>query len=864
MVYHITGCSSGFFVNQSTDSSFDPNPSTEFPNTYSTLCRLLTAVSPIFLAWYTKRVEEGDQIEKITLEDLLSTLHSLPSSNINSQMWFESGKQERDLFAYGDSILTDSAIPYLSSDIKSNPNWLLEYINAKTAEEVELRPYFAVEYENRFAEVATQGVMRIVEEAIEPISSAYETIYQLDGITFTKLSAGSDVSRVNANYSVLSTNAINSTEVENLFTPLIAVVDYKGSRFIAQTPVPGLNDRMVNHLMMYGTGDNGKTFFKDERVEPLVKELASKMHWAESLIRVSKEEPAEVKMNSVAATPASKPLDTKDGKPITLYGPADGKILRGTDGNLYAIEYQRSQPVDSYWLQQLIQKKEEYNSIYYLRPELVSQINRHCEVVKVQMDAMKEILQKVDAGEKVEGITEDDVKKIREQLPTLEENYKLIPTSFDVNVFTPYSARTEDQDEKDLVKEKDAIALSNFLVGQLIPTLHEELRGLSVNNQDGAKIVQLMHSSGINIRYLGELAKECLNKSLKETDAVDVLIIRACENEMIARCAKYILNELLSNPVLATASGYTVAAFLNALVKKERDDEIALEGVRKNKKTKEVARVPEAIVNELKSAGVTSMGVWKRITELMNHKFNYSFQVWNELPEECDRVILLRRTCILMGFRLQSMEYDMNATVIVRPANIVGYSTHVKYSQTSLFDDSLIAAYQQATMLLQNGQLPTAFLTCRSIVIRSVSCCHKLHPVAIRALSMMASILFILKDYVNAVKYHRLTLRCSERVYGVDSIEAAVCHNQLSDALHKAGCLNESVLHYKACLDIYLMACGDHSDDIGVTYANLGVLYKELAFTDKAIACLLFAMEKVSKENSSYMRVLGELSQCYA
>ena len=176
-VFHITGCSSGFFVNQSTDSSFDPATSATFPTIYPTLCRLFAAVSPLFAEWYAKRVEEGDQIEKISLEDLLSTLHSLPSSNINAQMWFQSSKQEnRDLFAYGDSILTDSAIPYLSSDIKGNMNWLMEYNNAKTAEEVDLRPYFAVDYENRFAEAAMQGVTRIVEEAILPISRAYDNI----------------------------------------------------------------------------------------------------------------------------------------------------------------------------------------------------------------------------------------------------------------------------------------------------------------------------------------------------------------------------------------------------------------------------------------------------------------------------------------------------------------------------------------------------------------------------------------------------------------------------------------------------------------------------------------------------------------
>ena len=59
------------------------------------------------------------------------------------------------------------------------------------------------------------------------------------------------------------------------------------------------------------------------------------------------------------------------------------------------------------------------------------------------------------------------------------------------------------------------------------------------------------------------------------------------------------------------------------------------------------------------------------------------------------------------------------------------------------------------------------------------------------------------------------------------------------------------------------MACGDHSEDIGVTYANLGFLYKELAFNDKAISCLRFAIEKVPKTNPSYIRMISELVECY-
>ena len=70
-VLYITCSTSGFFVNESTDSTFDPANSIKYPVVYPTLMHLFIGVSPAFAEWYAKRVEEGDQTEKMRLEDLL-------------------------------------------------------------------------------------------------------------------------------------------------------------------------------------------------------------------------------------------------------------------------------------------------------------------------------------------------------------------------------------------------------------------------------------------------------------------------------------------------------------------------------------------------------------------------------------------------------------------------------------------------------------------------------------------------------------------------------------------------------------------------------------------------------------------------
>lgn len=618
--------------------------------------------------------------------------------------------------------------------------------------------------------------------------------------------------------------------------------------------------------------------YADKQVASKIEALAAKLHWCESSIRltpkVEESNASAEKEKETSAPRCSTPLEAKEEK-VSFTGPVDAKLLRGLDGHVYALDFIRSQPVDCFWIQEELKRDAQSAgaSQFIHRPELIEHMITQRAELEERAKMIKDMVAKREKGEKVEDVTEEQLKQLEAQLPMIETTVKTLPTSFDVNCFTPYSATTAavSRDEKgaSTAKETDVVVLSNFLVNQMLPMLHEQLKEYSLNNQDGSKIVQLMHSSGVNVRYLGYLAELCCGKGLKEAAATDVDMLRACESEMIARASKQILTVLLSDEELAAAPAYTVAAFLNALVAKKRDDEVCLEALRKKKAgAKTGVKVPEAIARDLAERSITGLGVWAMIRKLVASKFHYTCKIWDEkvesafAPAECDRVMLLRRVCILMGIQLASKKYDMDAACVLEPADIEGFAPRVKYSHTSLLDDSLIQLFQQCSILLSQGQLHLAFACCRQIVITAVSACHMLHPIAIRALTTMASILFSLKDFSGAVRYNRLALRCTERAYGVDSIESAICHSQLSDSLGRAGGLHESILHYKISLDIYLMACSDHSEEIGEIYANLGLLYKQLVFNDKAVACLRIALSKLQKSHPLYLRVVRELTQC--
>ena len=75
-----------------------------------------------------------------------------------------------------------------------------------------------------------------------------------------------------------------------------------------------------------------------------------------------------------------------------------------------------------------------------------------------------------------------------------------------------------------------------FLLGVVIPQLIRDFRSLDISPVDGTSLAEAMHVHGINMRYLGRIAKLSAG-SLEHVEAISV-------REMIARAAKHLFNEV--------------------------------------------------------------------------------------------------------------------------------------------------------------------------------------------------------------------------------------------------------------------------------------------------------------------------------
>jgi protein TIF31 len=296
---------------------------------------------------------------------------------------------------------------------------------------------------------------------------------------------------------------------------------------------------------------------KDEPAEnPLIiygidSEDLSSLHWDEATHKI---------MEKVATACRLAPHQVKAGNDEKeFYASAEVKALRGTDGRRYLLDLPRLSPVDVEWLEKDISGKlagpekdvdgSQYpHRVVLLRPELIetfweSELKRWARGVAAAEQAKKDAEKKEsgDAEDKdkagdasaTEGV--DEAPK-EEQSPAAEaaaahraeenkpvdasaigDSIKQFELRFNPDAFVD-QAPARDAEDKTAFTPSKVIDESNptikavrdasvFLRTVALPAIAlDVLTGNVSGVMDGASLSKLMHSRGVNMRYLGHLA----------------------------------------------------------------------------------------------------------------------------------------------------------------------------------------------------------------------------------------------------------------------------------------------------------------------------------------------------------------------
>lgn len=325
--YHISACPRGFYVNQSTDDTFNPKPDTPSHLSHS-LVDLLSHLSPTFKRVFPlmqKKRTQKHPFERIATPYQVYTWcapqleHSLDAIRAEDTFSAKLGYEEH--------------IPGQSRDWNEEIQTTRELPRKNLAERL-LRERAIFKVHSDFVTAATRGAMAVIDGNVMAINPGEETKNQMfiwNNIFFSlgfdirdhyKELGGDAAAFVAPRNDLHGVRVYSAVDVEGLYTLGTVVIDYRGYRVTAQSIIPGILEKEQEQSVVYGSIDFGKTVLTHEKYLELLNKASQHLR---------------IQPHSV--------LNEKD-EPVELCSSVECKGIIGNDGRHYILDLLKTFPPD--------------------------------------------------------------------------------------------------------------------------------------------------------------------------------------------------------------------------------------------------------------------------------------------------------------------------------------------------------------------------------------------------------------------------------------------------------------------------------------------------------------------------------------
>ncbi|CCE65913.1 hypothetical protein TPHA_0N01320 [Tetrapisispora phaffii CBS 4417] len=473
---HITATPSGFYVNKSNSSKFDPSiklgdNENAKSHVYYNLFDLLASNSKLFINHVEsleKKLEKHQSIEYIRpLTTFLNKPWLIPNIPTNSPDF---------------SRLQMDSINYESERNFNDEFQAVQELPTSTIQDTIQAEKLLSRISHEFTVAATKGAMSIFNDDMIPLNPDEVTypIYLKDNIFYSFINeesgpfgdkGGYDAAIAISNQDLNILRLLKNLRLKDVSFVLTTIVDFGGKRLLAQAPVPGVLSNM------------GTEFSKDPTTnEEIVKEKKSEVVVKYGFDEESGKVIGNETFDKIVRTEISNILHLKSHKindaEISLSSQSKGIV--GSDKRNYILDLANTNPVDVNFIKEHYDNVEESKRYPHrqalLRAELVDNWwNNKVEKEKV------------------------DLKKAYEE-----------------NMFS----YNPDAYQMEGVEDPTVLEMSEYLSKEVIPNVvNEYCNGNTSIPYNGEHLTDTLHKNGINVRYLGkiaELSKSILKKQKSE------------------------------------------------------------------------------------------------------------------------------------------------------------------------------------------------------------------------------------------------------------------------------------------------------------------------------------------------------------
>ncbi|XP_073981757.1 clustered mitochondria protein homolog isoform X2 [Rhodnius prolixus] len=617
--YHITGCTRGFFLNQSTEEDFNPKPATPNHLCHS-LIELLNQLSPSFKRNFTtlqkkrtlrhpfERVATPYQLYAWASPQIDHTVDAIRAEDtFSSKLGYEEHipGQTRD---WNEELQTTRELPR-----KNLPERLLRE-----------RAIFKVHSD--FVAGATRGAVAVIDGNVMAINPGEDSKMQMfiwNNIFFSlgfdvrdhyKELGGDAAAFIAPRNDLQGVRVYSAVDIPGLYTLGTVVIDYRGYRVTAQSIIPGILEREQEQSVVYGSIDFGKTVITHPKYMDLLNNAAQQLKMLPHKVLNDKNEEIEL-----CSSVECKGIIGNDGRHYILdllrTFPPDVNFLKLEGEELskevkslnFPIEHKhklcclRQELIDAFvesrymmfikyaafHLQQLgakkhkereaqsvisnsvLEEKEQKDEKSEVEDEKIREMKdeeekmtqespmEHAEAKKI----VESITDSITSGDKqeFEESTKEIVKRAASAVGSLKE------TEFDIrfnpDVYSPGVRHVDKIDNPDSLKKQRQLVkdAADFLVTNQIPSFIRERLDHSLAPMDGMMLSENLHSRGINIRYLGKITT--MLSKIKQLEYLHSIAV----SELITRAAKHLFNIYMQSTEMMSLSA-AVSHFLNCFL----------------------------------------------------------------------------------------------------------------------------------------------------------------------------------------------------------------------------------------------------------------------------------------------------------
>eukprot|EP01130_Rhizamoeba_saxonica_P012366 TRINITY_DN519_c0_g1_i2.p1 TRINITY_DN519_c0_g1~~TRINITY_DN519_c0_g1_i2.p1 ORF type:complete len:1141 (-),score=341.31 TRINITY_DN519_c0_g1_i2:1213-4635(-) len=800
----ITCSSKGFYVNNTTVDIFDPKPRDDADQAH-TLVGLLSSVSPSFAQNWTSNADIIFNKNVFQLQEDYPGINSWIKKEATHS--FSEERANWDIVYASDIDLNVNNETYDWNEyIQKSFDNVIEDIPTKIQNDI----IIARDY-NQFLDTAIVGAMLVANDEIPAVDDSLpkqQQQYVYNNILFY-FSADNKKS-ANSLSGILS---INKSNIQGLHTVPTAIIDYRGFRVVAEAIVQGLYNEPEQ---LYGKSENG--FKNEEEVHELLE------------------------MAGTSLSVQSHKIEF-EGDEHQLNFSSDAKIFKGADGRKYITDLYQTLPRDinypddtsavfrvellrNYILSEA--KEDETEEQHFTIPNIKFNPDEYTttNVVYDESDfeeseednAQQEETEGDAQQEEIEGDDQQEPAGADAQEETTEDGAQEEPVEALVEANNEEPSEPLSKDQKLL---HNLAKLVKTEIGQLC--LHFKFIGVSII--DGDNLVELLHSRGINLRYMGYIADIFLSQNNEVIEHLPLL----CIAEMIARSFKKLYFQMLAQKENHQVGEFT-AAFLSAYFNHNSSSKSgSLSGVSDTYLGKKNNDTIDKVLNH--------RSLWTELRRIIAQKFK--FVLPDRIPLSFFDYPMLRLLCKRSGIQIYAKNYRLRRNPAFTSRDILQLNPIVKKSKP--FSQEAVELLATGRSYLSRKEDEEAIKFGEEIVRESLNIGIQvygiMHEHVAECYNSIATVQFFKKDYENAITNQEFSLIIYERIFGVDHYQVAQAYRELAvmDYTHNGSTQRNRNLIKRSLYLQFLLAgpSAPEFDDYLLTTANIhsevveGIYYLE-------------------------------------